>query len=125
MSAEDNKKVAIDGYSAFGKGDAEASMANMSDSIQWVVSGDSSVSGTYNGKQELGSFWMQLVEKGFTVEPTDFIAEGDHVAVRVTQTIGDSERSESIDYLTFNSDGELVRFETFGGEEILNKAFPK
>jgi len=124
MSAEDNKKAAIDGYSAFGKGDAEAAMANMSDSIQWVVSGDSSLSGTYNGKQELGGFWMELVSKGFTTDPTDFIAEGNVVVVRATQSIGD-DRTESLSYLTYDDDGQLVRFETFGGEEVLNKAFPK
>jgi ketosteroid isomerase-like protein len=125
MSAEDNKQAAVDGFAAFGKGDADAAMANMSDSIEWVVSGDSSVSKTYHGKQELGGFWMQLVEKGFTVEPTDFVAEGDAVVVRVTQTIGGGERTDAVNYLTYDGDGQLVRFETFGGEDVLNRAFPK
>ncbi len=124
MSTEDNKQAAKDGYAAFSSGDAEAAMAQISDSIQWVVGGDTSVTGTYTGKQELGGFWMQIGEAGLQVSPSQFIAEGDTVMVRTTNSLG-GDQAESIDVLTYDDDGQLAKFETFGGEELFNKHFPK
>ena len=119
-----NKQAAKDGYSAFSAGDAEAAMAQISDSIQWVVGGDSSVTGTYNGKEELGGFWTKLGEAGFQVRPSEFIAEGDTVVVRTTTEAG-GDQAENIDVLTYDADGQLAKFETFGGEDLLNKTFPR
>jgi ketosteroid isomerase-like protein len=124
MSAESNKQDAMDGYAAFSKGDAEEAMKNISDSVQWVVGGDSSVTGTYNGKEELGGFWAKLGEKGFQVQPKEFIAEGDKVVVLSTTSVG-GEQTENVDIITYDANGELVKFETFGGEDLLNQTFPK
>ena len=65
MSAESNKQSAKDGYEAFARGDAAGAMANISDSVEWVVGGDSAVSGTYHGKEEVGKFWSQTRGEGF------------------------------------------------------------
>ncbi|MGI8631440.1 MAG: nuclear transport factor 2 family protein [Solirubrobacterales bacterium] len=124
MSADDNKQAAKDGYEAFGKGDAEGAMANISDSAVWVVGGDNALTGTYNGKQEVGGFWGQLAEKGFQVQPTEFLADGDKVAVLTKTSVG-GEEAEGADVLTYDGSGQLVRFETFGGETVLDRAFPK
>lgn len=124
MSAEDNKRAAMDGYAAFSRGDAEAAMANISDSIEWVVKGDSAVTGTYRGKQEVGGFWANLGEKGFQVNPTEFIAEGNKVVVLTTVSVGGNE-SDNVDVLTYDDSGQLTRFETFGEEGVLDKAFPR
>lgn len=124
MSAEDNKQAAKDGYAAFSAGDAEQAMANISDSIEWVVGGDNSVTGTLHGKQEVGEFWAQIGEKGFQTSPREFIADGDKVVVLGTDSIG-GDQSESVDVLTYDDSGQLVRFETFGSEDLLDKAFPR
>jgi hypothetical protein len=42
----------------------------------------------YRGKQEVLGFWGKLAEKGFGVDPTDFIGDGDKVVVLVTNTVG-------------------------------------
>jgi len=124
MSAADNKQAAQDGYAAFSRGDAEQAMANISDSIEWVVGGDNAATGTYNGKQEVGAYWAQLAEKGFQIEPREFIAEGDKVMVRGTGSAG-GDQAESVSVLTYDDSGQLVRFETFGGEDLLDKTFPR
>jgi len=124
MSAEDNKQAAKDGYAAFSAGDAEQAMANISDSIEWIVGGDNAATGTYNGKQEVGGFWAQIGEKGFQTNPREFIAEGDKVIVLGTDSIG-GDQSETVDVLTYDDNGQLVRFETFGSEDLLDKAFPR
>jgi ketosteroid isomerase-like protein len=124
MSADEQKQSAQDGYAAFGKGDADAAMANIADSIQWVVGGDSSVSGTYNGKGEVMGFWGKLLEVGFSTNPNEFLADGDKVVVLSTVSVGGESRDVA-DVLSYNDDGNLIRFQSFGGEDLLNQTFPK
>lgn len=124
MSAEDNKQAAKDGYDAFGRGDAEDAMANISDSIEWVVGGDSALTRTYSGKEEVGQFWAQIGAKGFQTQPAEFLADGDKVVVLVTVSVGGDEE-RAVDVLTYDDSGQLVRFETFGGDRVLDRAFPK
>lgn len=124
MEATLNKQAAINGYAAFGAMDPEGAMKDISDSIEWVVSGDNALTGTYRGKQEVGDFWMKLVEKGFTTTPREFIAEGNKVVVLCDVEL-DGERSESADVLSYDEDGKLIRFQTFGDEAQLNRVFPR
>ena len=122
MSAEDNKQAAKDGYDAFGRGDVEGATANISDSIEWVVGGDNAVTGTYRGKEEVVGFWGKLAEKGFQTRPTEFLADGDKVAVLTADSAG-GEEVRAVDVLTYDDSGQLVRFETFGGEQLLDRVF--
>jgi len=124
MSAEENKRAAKDGYDAFARGDADAAMANISDSIEWVVGGDSSVTGTYHGKAEVGKFWGQLAGKGFQGNASEFIADGNKVAVLTANSVA-GQKASGVDILTYEGEGQLVRFESFGGEEVLDRVFPK
>ena len=124
MSAQENKQSARDGYEAFGRGDAAGAMANISDSVEWVVGGDSAVSGTYHGKEEVGKFWGPLAEKGFQNKPSEFIADGDKVAVIAVGSVG-GEEATAVDILTYDGEGQLIRFEAFGGDDVLERAFPK
>lgn len=124
MEATVNKQAAIDGYAAFGAMDAEGAMKDISDSVEWVVSGDSSLTGTYNGKDEVGGLWMKLLEKGFRTTPKEFIAEGDKVVVICDISLG-GEQAGSVNVLGYDGVGKLIRFETYGGEELLNRAFPR
>jgi uncharacterized protein len=124
MSAEQNKQSAKDGYDAFESGDTEKAMANISDSIEWVVGGDSAVTGTYHGKAEVGQFWGQLAEKGFEGNASEFIADGDKVAVLTNNSVG-GDQTASVDILTYDGGGQLVRFESYGGEQVLDRVFPR
>jgi ketosteroid isomerase-like protein len=124
MEATVNKQAAINGYAAFSAMDPEGAMKDISDSIEWVVTGNSSVSGTYRGKDEVGGFWMKLLEKGFKTSPKEFIAEGDKVVV-ISEVELDDEKAPSADVLTYSADGKLVRFESIGGEDLLDRAFPR
>ena len=124
MEATVNKQAAIDGYAAFSAMDAEAAMKDISDSIEWVVSGDSSLTGTYNGKEAVGELWMKFLEKGFRTTPKEFIAEGDKV-VAICETSLEGQQAESVNVLTFNGEGKVIRFETYGGEELINRTFPR
>lgn len=124
MGAQENKQAAEDAYRAFAAGDAEGAMENIDDSVTWTAPGDNALSGTYNGKQEIGELWGQLAGKSFSTEPHDFIAEGDKVVVLTTVTI-EGETSENADVLTYNGDGKLIGFDTRGDPAPGNRAFPK
>ena len=124
MEATLNKQAAINGYEAFGAMDPEAAMKDISDAVEWVVKGDNALTGTYRGKGEVGELWMKIVGKGFRTTPTEFIAEGDKVVVLCDVEL-DGEQSQSADVLSYDSNGKLIRFETFGEEEILNRVFPR
>jgi hypothetical protein len=57
MAGRENIEIAKRGYAAFSAGDAEGAMADMVDDIEWITPGNSAISGTRRGKQELGELW--------------------------------------------------------------------
>ena len=124
MGAHENKQSAQDAYAAFSSGDAEGAMRNIDDSIEWTVRGDNALSGTYNGKQEVGELWGKFMAKDFRTEPHDFVAEGDKVIVLTTVQL-EGETVESADVLTYNGDGKLVAFDTLADATVPNRVFAK
>ena len=123
MSAQANKESAEAAYRAFASGDAAGAMENMDDAVVWTARGDSALSGTYRGKQEVGSLWAKLAEKGLQTEPHDFIADGDKVVVLTKVTL-DGESDEAADVLTFDGEGRLVAFDQLGDPAIVNRLYP-
>lgn len=124
MSAEDNKQQAEAAYKAFSEGDAAGAMANMDDGVVWTVRGDSSLTGTYRGKEEIAGLWARFAEKGVSTEPHDFVADGDKVVVLTSAGI-DGESTEAADVLTFNEEGKLIGFEQIGDPAIGNRVFAR
>jgi ketosteroid isomerase-like protein len=124
MGAQENKQVTEDAYRAFASGDAAGAMENMDDSVVWTARGDSALSGTYTGKQEIGELWGQLAGKSFSTEPHDFVADGDKVVVLTTVTL-EGESTEDADILTYNAEGKLIAFDSLGDPTVGNRVFPK
>ena len=124
MGAQENKQSAKDAYGAFSSGDAEGAMRDIDDSIEWTVRGDNALTGTYNGKQEVGELWGKFMSKDFSNDPHDFIAEGDKVIALTTVQL-EGESVEGADVLTYNAEGKLVAFDTLGDEAVPNRVFAK
>lgn len=122
MTPQDNKQKAEAAYRAFGEGDAAGAMQNIDDSVVWTARGESSLSGTYRGKDEVGQLWARLAEKGLKTEPHDFVADGDKVVVLTTITL-DGETAEAADVLTYNPEGKLIAFDQIGDPAIANRVF--
>jgi hypothetical protein len=112
MSASDNKALTEAAYKAFMAADLEGAMKDMADDIEWIVPGNSAVSGTYRGKKEVADFFVTIAGRGFQTEPEHFIADGDHVVVLTKVTI-EGQTSDQADVLTFR-DGRLVKFQSAG-----------
>jgi uncharacterized protein len=62
MAGEQNVDTAKQAYDAFSAGDAEAAMARIADDVEWITPGNSAISGTVHGKQEIGALRAQLAE---------------------------------------------------------------
>lgn len=122
MTPQENKQKAEAAYRAFGEGDAAGAMQNIDEAVVWTARGESSLSGTYRGKGEVGELWAKLAEKGLRTEPHDFIADGDKVVVLTTVTL-DGESDEAADILTYNSEGKLIAFDQIGDPAIANRVF--
>jgi ketosteroid isomerase-like protein len=119
MSAADNKAAAQAAYQAFSNADIDGATKDMADDIEWIVPGNSTVSGTYRGKDEVLEFFGELAGKSFETHPEHFIAEGDHVVV-LTRTKADGHESEQADVMTFR-DGKVVKFQSAGDTALQEK----
>jgi hypothetical protein len=107
MSASENVDASKKGYAAFAAGDLETAMNNVDDNVEWVVPGNSTVSGTYRGKAEVTGMLMKMAEKSFTSAPSRFLADGDVVVVLTQVTVG-AESAPQADVWTFR-DGKIVK----------------
>lgn len=121
MGGEQNVESAKRAYAAFSAGDAEGAMENMADDIEWITPGNSAVSGTIRGKQEVGGLWAKFAEKGFTTSPQYWFSDDERVVV-LTQVSLAGEQADSADVLTFR-DGKVVKFQTAGDTALLERAF--
>ena len=66
--------------------------------------------------------WGKFAEKGFSVSPQYWFADGDRVVVLVQTSLA-GETTDAADVLTFNADGKLVRFQTAGDTAQLERVF--
>ena len=121
MAGEQNIQTAKQAYAAFSAGDAEAAMARIADDVEWITPGNSAISGTLHGKQEVGDLWAKLAEKGYTTSPQYWFSEEDRVVVLTHITVG-GEEADQADVLTYR-DGKLVKFQTAGDTALYERVF--
>jgi hypothetical protein len=112
MSTNENIELLKKGYAAFAAGDLETAMNNWDDNIEWVVPGNSTVSGTYRGKAEVMGLLAKAAEKSFATAPSRFLADGDVVVV-LTQVTGGGESAPQADVWTIR-DGKAVKYQGLG-----------
>jgi ketosteroid isomerase-like protein len=111
------------GYEAFAAGDVETLMSLFDDDIEWIQPGDSTVSGTYHGKGELGDLLSRLAEKSPTIKPRRFLADGDMVVVLSNTTVGDEAAQDAEVYIL--RDGKTVRAELYGDTAMMERVYGK
>jgi ketosteroid isomerase-like protein len=121
IAGEQNLESARRAYAAFSAGDAEGAMQNMADDVEWITPGNSAVSGTRRGKQEIGELWAKFAEKGFSTSPQYWFSDDERVVVLAQITLA-GEQADSADVLTYR-DGKLVKFQTAGDTAMLERVF--
>jgi ketosteroid isomerase-like protein len=108
MSEEqDNIELVTRGYQAFASGDMETVMALFDDNVEWVQPGNSTISGTYHGKGELGQYLAKLGEKSPTVTMNKLLADGDTV-VALTEVAAAGEKARDAEVFTIR-DGKTIQ----------------
>lgn len=121
MAGEENIETAKRGYAAFSAGDAEGAMADMHDDVEWVTPGNSAISGTRQGKQQVGELWATFADKQFSTTPQYWFSDADRVVVLTQVSIG-GETYDAADVLTFRN-GKLAKFQTAGDTAALERIF--
>jgi ketosteroid isomerase-like protein len=126
MSTNTNKEIVRQFFEAGNRGDMEACFGLFSDDIKWTNVGTTSLSGTYNGKEELsekllGPLFGQL-KAGIFMQIHRLIAEGEHVAAYMSGT------AETLDGRSYNNtycwiirlrDGKLCEVTEFADTELI------
>jgi uncharacterized protein len=86
-------------------------MSLFDDNLEWVQSGESTISGIYRGKGEFGEYLGRLAEKALAVRALSFMADGDTV-VAFTEVTAGSEMGEDADVYMLR-DGKIVRAQIY------------
>lgn len=121
MSASQNVETTKKGYEAFAAGDVEAALSNFDDSIEWIMGGNSQISGTYRGKSEVLGMLAKLGEQSLTTRPSRFIADDDDVVVLTEVTVG-GETSAEADVFSFR-DGKIVQAQSYADTSVQERVF--
>ena len=119
--ASQNVEIAKKAYDAFGAGDLETVLSTFDDNVEFVLPGNSTISGTYRGKAEVTKFFAKLAEKSFTTTPSRFPADGDLVVVLGQITAG-GESAPEADVCTFRG-GKLAKLEGFGDTAMQERVY--
>jgi len=121
MSTSQNIETAKKGYAAFAAGDLETAMSDLDDNVEWVVLGNSTVSGTYRGKAEVTELFAKVAEQSFTTTPSRFLADDDVVVV-LTQVTAGGESAPQADVATFR-DGKIVKEQNLGDTAMFERVY--
>ena len=112
MPTSQNVETAKKGYAAFAAGDIETVLSVYDDDVEFVVPGNSTVSGTYRGKAELTELFAKVAEQSFAITPSRFLADDDVVVV-LSQVTAGGESASQADVYTFR-DGKIAKVLDFG-----------
>ena len=121
MSADQNIETTKKGYEVFAAGDVESALGNFVDDIEWTIGGNSKISGTYRGKDEVLGLLAKLGEQSLTTKPSRFIADDDDVVV-LTQVTAGGEKSDEADVYSFR-DGKIVQAHSYGDTAVQERVF--
>ncbi len=133
MSAQNNTKTIQEMYAAFGRGDIQTLLDNVTDNVDWQavvgVGPDVPTGGRRNGRAQVQQFFSQLNEstefKRF--EPREFVAERDKVVAlgfyeAVVKKTGRSFKSDWVMVFTL-ANGKVAHFREYADAVGITAAF--
>jgi len=121
VGSQENIQASKDAYAAFANGDVDQVLGAMGDDVEWIVPGESAISGTYNGPQDVGGFFQKLAEKNFETRPERWYADDDTVVV-LTHWKMDGGEADAVDVATYR-DGKIVKFQSAGDTALFERVF--
>lgn len=121
MGGEDLIARVKSGYEAFGRGDVDTAIGLFADDVTWENEGNSAVSGTFNGKDQVLEMWGRLGED-FSVEPQLLTADDSHV-VAIAKNVAKGEEFASADIFTFEGD-KVKSYRSVSDPRAIERAYP-
>jgi ketosteroid isomerase-like protein len=119
--ASQNIEIAKKAYDAFAEADLETVLSTFDDNVEFVVPGNSTISGTYRGKAEVTEFFAKLAEKSFTTTPNRFLADED-VVVALGQITAGGESAPEADVLTYRN-GKMIELQAFSDTALFERVY--
>ena len=90
------------------------------DDVEFVVPGDSTISGTYRGKDGVKELFGKVAEQNYKITPDRFLAVDDVVVVLSQVTVG-GESGLQADEFTYRN-GKIVKAQNYGDTGFLNRS---
>jgi uncharacterized protein len=132
MGEADNIKVVQEAYAAFGRGDVQAILDRLDDSVAWtaVYGAGSNVpmAGERRGKAAVAEFFkLVATHVNFArFEPKEFVATGDKVVALghyTAKTSANKEFDSDFAMVFTMQNGKVTKFQEFLNTAALNAAF--
>jgi ketosteroid isomerase-like protein len=121
VAASQNIEISKKGYAAFAAGDVETVLNDYDDNVEFVVPGNSAVSGTYRGKDGVKELFGKVAEQNFKITPTRFLADDDVVVVLSQVSVG-GESGLQADEFTYR-EGKIVKAQNYGDSALFERVF--
>ncbi len=131
MTTQENKRLVMEAYELFKKGDIPSLLERYRDDAEWIGPDSDIVpfAGNYHGKAGIAQFFQKLGESSQATrfEVRDCIAEGDKVVVigEASWLVKATGRSYDVPWthVITLSDGKVTSFETIYDNTTAEKAF--
>jgi len=131
MNALDNKKLVMDLYQLYLKGDIRSLVDCCKDDAEWIERDSDAIpfAGAYRGKAQIADFFTKLADSAEAVRftPREFIAEGDKVVVIGEATWTAKPTGRTFDnpwvHVLIVRDGKIARFEAYNDTAAGERAF--
>lgn len=117
QNVETTKKA----YVAFGVGDLDTVMSVFGEAAEWIINGESGISGVHTGKGAIAGLLKQVAEKLDRIEPKRYLNDGDFVVVLSELHFG-AEVAQQADVYAYE-DGRIVKARTFGDTALQERVF--
>jgi catechol 1,2-dioxygenase len=121
LSADDLLDRTRTAFDAFSAGDSSVLAEMLADDVEWVVPGNSKLSGVKRGKEEVFEHWATFGPALRGAEWKHFLCDGQRVLVVYTLTF-DAGSCDGVDVIEFH-DGKIVRFQPNLDTALLERIF--
>lgn len=110
-------------YNDFAHGNYELVLEAFAPQVVWKQPGDTELSGTHHGTDELAALFLRLASFGLQVELIEYYSHGDRVlAVNSVSFAG--EQANEVDRIEFEN-GKIVAVEHIGDTQMLARVLTR
>lgn len=121
MAGDELIELTKKSYEAWTTGDPEPALASLADDVEWTIPGNTALSGTYKGKDEVMGLWTKLPEHLRGMDLQYFLSDGERVVVLYRIEL-DAGAADQADVLTYK-DEKVVKFQVALDTALWEKAY--